>query len=170
MTVKAIGALCILLGCGSVGFLMTAAHKKEEAALRQFLSALDFMQWELQYRLSPLPQLCRSTCRHTAGDIQSVLQKLAVEMEKQTEPDATACMDAVLLQSSNLPRLLKRNLQQLGHSLGRFDLNGQLQGIEAVRQMAQQDLHAHCKDKDARLRCCQTLGLCAGAALVVLFL
>ena len=170
MTVKTFGAILVFLGCSSVGFMMVAAHKREEAALRQLLTALDFMECELQYRLSPLPQLCRCTCEHSDGYIRKVLGALALELENQIAPDAKTCMDAVLIKSSNLPRFLRTNLEQLGRSLGRFDLNGQLQGIEASRHMAQQDLEVLCENKDARLRCYQTLGLCAGFALVVLFL
>ncbi len=170
MTMKALGAILVILGCGGVGFKMVTFHKWEEAALRQLLNALDFMEWELQYRLSPLPQLCHYTSEHCSGCIQEVLEALAVEMENQIAPDAQACMNAVLLKSTKLPQLLRKNLVQLGGSLGRFDLKGQIQGLEAVRHMAKEDLDCLCYNKESRLRCYQTLGLCAGSALVVLFL
>lgn len=170
MTVKALGAIFVFLGCSSVGFLLVASHKKEEAGLRQLLLALDFMECELHYKLLPLPQLCRSTSEHSCGGVQKAMAALVRELEAQVAPDAQSCMEMVLLQLPELPRLLQKNLRQLGHSLGRFDIDGQLQGIDTVRNMAQQDLTALCHNKEARLRCYQALGLCAGSALVVLFL
>ena len=57
----------------------------------------------------------------------------------------------------------------MGSSLGRFDLDGQLLGLEAVRVYCQEQLSEMSKDRDVRLRSYQTLGLCAGAALAILF-
>lgn len=170
MIVKVLGAILVVLGCGSVGFMKVAAHKREETALRQLINALDFMEWELQYRQTPLPQLCRSAGENIEGGVQSVLCELSEELEQQIAPDAQTCMEVALLKFPELPKLLKENFRQLGCSLGRFDLSGQIQGIEAVRDRTQQNLKQHCQNKDARLRCYQALGLCAGSALVVLFL
>ena len=59
--------------------------------------------------------------------------------------------------------------QQLGKSLGRFDLNGQLQGIEQVRAHCRRELSSLENGRDQRIRGYQTLGVCAGAALAILF-
>ena len=59
---------------------------------------------------------------------------------------------------------------QLGDSLGRFDLSGQIQGLASVQKRAEFELEQLRRNQDVRLRSYQTLGLCAGAALVVLFL
>lgn len=170
MTFKALGAVLVFLGCGSVGFIMVANLKREERELRQFLTALDFMQCELQYRLTPLPQLCRRTSDQSGGYICKVLDLVAEELESQIAPDVQTCMCAALGKAPRLPQLLHKNLLQLGCFLGRFDLAGQIQGIETVRQLIRQDLNGLCENKDTRYRCYQTLGLCAGSALVVLFL
>ena len=53
--------------------------------------------------------------------------------------------------------------------IGRFDLEGQLQGLESVRVYCRDQLDNLAKDRDVRLRSYQTLGLCAGAALAILF-
>ena len=60
MSIKLIGAALIIAGCDGVGFSMAAAHRREESALRQLIGALDYMGCELQYHLTPLPELCRS--------------------------------------------------------------------------------------------------------------
>jgi stage III sporulation protein AB len=150
--------------------MMVSNLKKEERELRHFLTALDFMQCELQYRLTPLPQLCRRTSDHGDGCICKVLDLVAEELENQIAPDVQTCMHAALQKAPRLPPLLYNNLLQLGCFLGRFDLPGQIQGIETVRQLIRQDLSCLCENKDTRYRCYQTLGLCAGSALVVLFL
>ena len=170
MMTKIIGAAMIITGCGAVGFSMAAAHRREEKALRELVRALDYMGCELQYRLTSLPELCRCAATESGGVIAQVLNHLAVELEAQVAPDASSCMNAALSKTKGLPQRTKKNLQTLGISLGQFDLQGQLTGLEAARKQCRRELEELSKDRDVRLRSYQTLGLCAGSALAILFL
>jgi len=58
----------------------------------------------------------------------------------------------------------------LGQSLGRFDLTSQVQGLEMVQMAAMEELEALRRNRDVQLRNYQTLGLCTGIALVILFI
>lgn len=170
MSIKLIGAALIITGCGGVGFSMAAAHRREENALRQLIGALDYMGCELQYHLTPLPELCRGAARQTSGCVRNVLLTLAQELDSQIAPDANFCMKAAIAKTSKLPKLIEKNLLVLGQSLGHFDLQGQLKGLENARQQCRRNLDELSKDRDVRLRSYQTLGLCAGSALAILFL
>lgn len=170
MILKVIGAICIILSCGGMGFSMAAAHRREEGALRQMISLLDHMGCELQYRLTPLPELCRGAMNELDGDIRRVLGLLVQELEQQLSADAGTCMRTALEKSGRLPGSVHRNLLMLGTSLGRYDLQGQLNGIEAVRIRCRSDLQELERNRENRLRSYQTLGLCAGFALAILFL
>ncbi len=165
---KIFGALLIVAGGGMFGFSLASAHRREESALRSLLSALDFMQCELQYRLTPLPDLCREAGRQTKNGIGQVFLALSQELETQTHADVARCMDAVLLQTASLPLRARKALAILGSSLGRFDVQGQILALEGVRAHCRQELDTLTLDRDARLRSYQTLGLCAGAALAIL--
>ena len=166
---KWIGAVMILGACGGFGFSMALRHKKEEWELRQLLTALDFMECELQYRLTPLPELCRAAARQVNGSIRQVFIRLAEELERQISPDVHSCMDAVLAECEDLPQRTGSILAQLGRSFGRFDLQGQINGLESARETCRRVLNDLSVNRDTRLRSYQTLGLCAGAALVILF-
>jgi hypothetical protein len=61
-------------------------------------------------------------------------------------------------------------LQELGTSLGRFDLFGQLEALEAEEKSCKANLETIINGQDVRLRTCRTLGICCGAALVILFI
>ena len=170
MSIRILGAILVILGCGSFGFLIAAAHRREERVLQQLLSALDYMQCELQYRLTPLPDLCRQTAANHYGIIKTAFHSLATELEDQISPDVERCMNAVLGKLKDVPKLTREALVLLGGSLGRFDLDGQLNGLEAARQTCRRGLEELRRDKPVRLRSYQTLGLCAGAALAILFI
>lgn len=170
MTLKWIGAVFVIVGCGGVGFAMSAAHRRQERELCQLIAALDFMQCELQYRLTPLPDLCRLTAAQCKGNLRSFFLTLASEMEDQIAPEAYHCVNAALVKTSNLTVSVSEALRGLGRSLGRFDLNGQILGLENARHHCRSILEKLSENREIRLRSYQTLSLCAGAALAILFL
>jgi hypothetical protein len=91
-------------------------------------------------------------------------------MQQQTMPNAECCMQKVLEEFGHLPPLLREKLQYLGQGLGRFDLQGQTDGLAAVTEMVRQDLSNLRIVRKQRLQGYVTLSLCAGAALVILFI
>lgn len=170
MSLKLIGAVMIILGCGGFGFLIAAAHRREVKSLRQLISVLDYMECELQYRLTPLPELCRQAATESIGFLKQVFLSLANELEDQISPDVERCMLAALSGIKDIPRLTLHSLELLGRSLGRFDIQGQLMGLESVRSECRQHLDMLLKNQGVRLRSYKTLGLCAGAAIAILFI
>lgn len=167
---KLLGSILVIGGCGGVGFMLALSHKRTEMVLRQLLSALDFMECELQYRLTPLPELCRQTAAESKGWVGDIFLALADELDNQISPEVKSCMNAALAKSRELPEQAKIAMTELGQTLGRFDLPGQIKGIENVRQICRQGLDTLSSNRDQRIRSYQTLSLCAGAALAILFI
>lgn len=170
MTIKLFGAILVILSCGGFGFLIASAHRIEVKTLRQFIYALDFMECELKYRMTPLPELCRQAAAASHGTVKRVLNLLASELDHQISPDVDRCMSAAIQQVKELPKLTREAMELLGRSLGRFDVDGQLKGLAAVRSESKRILDTYTKNQDVRLRSYQTLGLCAGAAMAILFI
>ena len=166
---RLMGAGCIVAGSGAFGFAMAAASRREERQLRQLLGALEYLSCELSYRLTPLPNLCRGAAEGRGGAVSDFFLLLARELEKQTEPDVQACVRAAL-DYMELPASMGRILTELGQTLGRFDLPGQLRGLELSIRETEQALRTVREGAPERRRSWQTLGLCAGAALAILFI
>lgn len=160
----------IFVACGAMGMSLAGAHKQKERQLQQLISAARFMACELEYRQTSLPQLMQLCAEETGGAIGSVFTQLAEELERQIAPDAACCMASVVAQMPKLPAVVQEKLLLLGRTLGRFDISGQLSGMEAVAQLCKRDLDGLLLNRDARLRSYMTLGLCAGLALVILFI
>lgn len=170
MTLQWFGAILVITACTGVGFSIAAFHIKTEKGLQQLILLLELMKQELQFHLTPLPQLIRLAQEESRGTIHAILETLAAELESQTHSDASVCMRKALALYPQLPPQVSRNLTQLGISLGRFDLDGQLSGLDSVRQLCQRELDGLLINRDVRLRSYRTLGLCAGIALVILFI
>ena len=103
MIYKCVGAILVIAGCGGAGFSIAAAHRKEERTLRQLIAALDYMECELLYRLTPLPELCRMAAGETKGILQAVFLNLYRELKWQKLPDAGSCMYAAIQRSGEIP-------------------------------------------------------------------
>ena len=149
---------------------MAASQRRQEWVLRQLMNALDYMQCELQYRLTPLPDLCRQTASQMNGCVRSLFLYLAEELEDQIAPDVQHCMNAAIAKSTGMPSAAATVVRTLGRTLGRFDLEGQIRGLENARQDCRREMERLTENRDVRLRSYQTLGICAGAALAILFI
>jgi len=168
MTYKWIGAGLIIAGCGGAGFSIAARHRMEVKLLKQLIWMLQNMKNELQYRLLTLPELCRKCGRETGGVLGIVFQNLAFALDRNSAPDVDGCMAEVLGNLPSVPPGIRAHLKRLGQILGRFDLVGQIEGLQNVLEACNESLEHLSKDQDARLRSYQILGLCSGAALVIL--
>lgn len=170
MTIKLFGAMCVIIACGGFGFMIAANAHKEIEALRQLISALDFMECELNYRMTPLPQLCRLTAEISSGCVRKVFICLAEELEQQVEPSVDMCVSAIIRRYPDIPTVTGQRIAELGRSLGKFDLSGQIKSVKAINAENARLLERMSQDHNIKLRSYKTLGLCAGAALAILFI
>lgn len=167
--IRLLGAALLMAGCGGFGFTLAAAHRRQAGLLRRLIHGLQEMEWELKYRMTELPELCRIAGDASGGVLKELFRTLAEKLDRQEVTDISGCVNGLLMQQE-LPRRVRRNIRQLGASLGRYDLEGQLQGLEAVRRQCRKDLQELEDNSRERLRSYQTLALCAGAALAILFI
>ncbi len=170
MSLRWIGAICVLVGCGGAGFFFASRQVRLEKLLRQFLGVLEYMHSDLSYRRSSLPDLCRSAASQGRGEIFELFRLAADELEGQISPDAEHCLKAAAGKVSQLPEEIYRIIAQFGKSLGCFDASGQLKMLEKTQLMCNSLLRECMNNKDARIRSYKTLGICAGAAIVILFI
>ena len=170
MSYKWIGAILIVGSCGGFGISLAVHQKNEEKLLCQLRAILDEMLRELPFRLTPLPELVRHGAVGRKGILPEVLLELAEQLDRQVLPDALSCMNAAIQDPvPSFPRL-HHLLLQLGHSLGRFDLSGQLSELTALREQCDEEIKELRLGRSDRLKSYRVLGLCAGAALVILLI
>lgn len=170
MQIKWIGAILIISGCGGYGFYLAANHNREVNTLQKLIALIEFMICELQFRMSPLPVLCRQAAFETSGVLRHVFINLSNEMESLIRAEANTCMHAAISKSPPIPSVTLRCLKILGKSLGRFDLNGQINELDNVLNFCKMKRDELNSKKDIRIRSYRTLSLCAGAALAILLI
>lgn len=169
MDIRWIGAALVVGSCSAAGFQTAAQHRWETSLLKQIITAMDYMECELQYRQTPLPELCSTVSRKTNGVLREVFQSLARELEKCESFSAEQCMRIVLSKFEKIPQSVREDLHMFGSSMGVFDLEGQVSGLKAVKQECHRQLDIRCQNQEERIRSYKTLGICAGAGLAILF-
>ena len=170
MQIQWIGAILIVTGCGAVGFSMVVFDKREMDALCGLMDALAFMRNELSCRVTPLPELCRKASDICKGSICSFFRQLASELEEQMAPDVACCLTAALAKCDGIPERTRSLLERLEITLGYFGLEEQIVGLEQLLTEGESLRQQLEQNRPQRLRGYQTLALCAGAALAILFL
>ena len=170
MNIRELGMVLIVGGCSSVGFSMGLAVRREVRLLQSLLRALSYMENQLRYTLTPLPELCRQTGEAASGPVGEVFRNLSRELEWQREPDVYSCTTEALNRSRRLTPAVHALFQDLGRSLGQFDLEGQLRQLRRIEEACTGALTQVSRDQDSRLRSYRTLGICAGAALAILLI
>ena len=125
---------------------------------------------QLHYRMSSLPALCRDASKLGNDPVFQVWSQFASELEQQVSPDVTVCMDAAIATIPALPDTVAGLLRATSTSLGCFDLQGQIQSLEEAVTTCRNKLEQLRGRREVQIRNYQTLGLCTGAALVILFI
>ena len=69
MSLRIFGAVLIVFGCGGFGAMLARNDRLAEQSLRSLCAGLDLMSSELQYRLTPLPDLCRMAGEELGGGV-----------------------------------------------------------------------------------------------------
>lgn len=170
MILRIIGAIMILVGCGYAGFLLAASYRKETDSLTSFIEMLNYFECELQYRSPPISDMF-SDFSETRKDLMGRFSKtLAVEIESQVCPNVKECVRAALQKHENMPKETACFLIKFGTTLGKFNADGQLLEIRSLKSVVQQKLEFLLSNQDWKTRNYKTLGLCAGAAIAILFI
>ncbi len=170
MTLKIIGAICILAACSTMGFSMAAAYRRQERGLQELIRAIEYMENELQYRMTALPELIKAASEQCTGVLGEVLLTIGRKLEDLEAENVSGVVAVVLDQSDKLSTVVKENIICLSQSLGKFDLAGQLSDLRSAKEFCRRDLEGVISHKEERIRIYKVLGLSAGAALVILFI
>lgn len=168
MYIKFLGAALIIGCCGGYGMLMAMSYRRQVMLLHQLVRLYELMYAELEFRLTPIPALCRIGAADLSKPLSEILLSLAQKLEAQEANDVSAAMKLVLEQERYIPSAISEQLQLMGHNLGRFDLPGQLRGLRQCQKECERKLDELEHNQQQRLRSYQTLGFCAGAALAIL--
>jgi stage III sporulation protein AB len=149
---------------------MAKRYQMEEENLQQLERLLLWMQNELRCRCPELCTLLRLAAERSIGDIQKIFIIFSEQIAERELTDLSAALLPVLQRHADIGKSVHQVLQELVKSLGEFDLQGQMEQLRAVQALCQLLLQQHRMERDGKIRCYKTVGICAGVALAVILL
>ena len=167
--VKVIGALLVLSAAGGFGISRAVGFYRQVRLLHDFCGALEILKCELNYTMTPLPALCRATAKRTSGTVSAFLTSYADALERGIPRSraAAAAMDGT--KGLTLPGDAEMALLELFGTLGRYDLDGENRLLAATSHRLKTASERFEAEKRPLAKGYAVLGLCAGVALVILF-
>ena len=170
MNIKWIGAVLIVISCSMVGLRIVWEKLRMEKLLRTMIRIVEYMESQLKYAQVSLSNLCRQASSLENNIVGKLFAQIADELDSQIAPDASLCIRVAIHKTKDLPQKLGELVEMAGKEFGCYGLEGQLRVLRSLREKSLEMLEGLLNNKDSRMRSYQTLGLCAGAAVVILLI
>lgn len=169
---KLAGVLIIVISAGSVGFRIAASLRRRCSLLRQLLRALQVLKNEISFCQTPLPQAFALMAVSVQDAPERVFSSVARQMDQRRWLTPQTAMEQALAAELELNRdeAVCGLLKKLAAGLGKYDRDSQLQTLESVGRELSELLQAAQQESSVRSRTYETLGICAGLAVAILFI
>lgn len=169
---KLIGLSLILTASGAVGAGLAGAVRRQQAQTLALIDALLRIRHELQYRLTPLPEIFAALDSSRNREIADFFSCLASMLSSaQTCTLSYACRQALAqTHGLSLSSAARGTLLSLFDSLGKYDLEGSVQALDLALSRLREEARMLQSGAAARCRTYLTLGVCTGLAVAVILI
>jgi stage III sporulation protein AB len=168
---KFIGAVFILVAAALFGFLQGLHYARRPKQIRGLIGALQRMETEMTYGLTPLPELLAALSRQTAEPLSSLYRNSSERLAGTSGLSTRDIWQQEVKEtwkrtSMKLPE--REVMLQLGQVLGMSDRSDQVKHLRlAVSQLQAEE--ADSRDEQRRYeKMWKSLGILIGALIVIL--
>lgn len=169
---KLAGALLLMAGASCLGFGAAGQLKARVSCLMALCAALEQMERELTFRLTPMPELMGKLAKTAQAPADLFFARCREEMGRLGERSFGQLWRAALEEETELilEPTERQILASLGDVLGRYDAEGQRLALRTAGTELGECLRRAREERDRLGRVYATLGLGAGAMLVIILL
>lgn len=171
MTLRLMGALLLAGGAAAAGFSAAAGLERRARVLRGLLEALELMEREIAFQLTPVPMLLERLAERAAPTLREFFLRCRAGLDRLGEQSFADIWTRALEETplGLAPRELD-TLRGLGGQLGRCDGEGQQELLKQARLQLAQDLRRAEEEREKQGRMYRVLGVTAGALLAIVLL
>lgn len=163
------GFILVVSGASAAGIFMSHSVQRKAEICTELISALEFMRGEIEFRLTPLGEICNHlglVCKKPLGQVFSFV----ADALKSAPGRPSGVQMRRALQRQPLPEEAKVVLTELFDSCGKQDVLSQLRAIDLAERRMQLTLDVLQKEKNERCRTYRMIGICAGLAVAVILI
>ena len=167
---KLAGVLFVVISAASVGFRFSYAVRQRCGLLGQLILALRLLKSELSAHGTPIPEAFAFLAAATKGSAADYFSMASKQMhqKKWMTPEKSLEIASDKLRELSADDPVRMVLHDMALSIGRFDLESQLTGIDCAVARLEEIRNLSEQEKTLRCRTYRALGLCAGLALAIL--
>lgn len=173
LIVKLVGSVLVVAAGGGLGLLVVSNLVARPRQLRDFQSALQMLETEIQYAASPLPEAMDRVGRAVGAPVGMVLERAASYLTTGGGLVAADGWELALREARGTAALTREDIDILlafGAFLGRSDREDQVKHLRLARErLHRQELKAE-EDRMRNERLWRYLGFLGALALVVVLL
>lgn len=168
--VRLMGAVLVAAGGALLGFQAAAGLRGRVRTLDQLEEGLAILERELELNLPTLPRLLERGAAHSRGAARELFQGCVQGLDRLDREDFSTLWRRLVGEQLALDPEGQAILYPLGDTLGRYEMQRQLEALSAARRRLS-ELSARLEtDSRRKGRVYQALGLSGGAFLVILLL
>ncbi len=169
---KLLGSLLLMVGAAGLGFGAAAQLQHRVTGLRALVGALEQMERELEFRLTPMPELMARLAREVQPPARYLFSYCREHLDELGARRFGQLWRNALEENADLALTAQERqiMDGLGDVLGRYDGEGQREALRSAVSQLGECLRRAEGDRDRLGRVYATLGVGAGAMLVILLL
>lgn len=169
--VKLIGALIVFAACLLLGFHRAALYADRPKHIRQCIQALQRLETEISYGVTPLPQALQRTSQAIAEPMGSIISQAAENLLRNDSKPTAVCWAEAMKQGWDHTAMKSAEqavMLQLGSTLGISDRNDQLKHIHLATQQLQSEETLAKEEQQRYEKMWRSLGALGGALIVIM--
>ena len=167
--IRWLGFILVVSGGAATGIFMARSVRRKLEVCRELISALELMRGEIEFRLTPLGEICKQlgeVCKKPLGPVFSQIADDFISAPGR--PSGVQMRRA--LQGQPLPEEPKAVLTELFDSFGKQDVYAQLRAIDLAERRIQLTLDELQGEKKERCQIYRMIGVCTGLAVAVILI
>lgn len=165
--IRWLGFILVFSGGAATGILMAHSVRRKLEIYRELISALELMRGEIEFRLTPLGEICKQLSSVCKKPLSLIFSHVADDfISAPGRPSGVQMRRA--LRGQTLPEAAKVVLTELFDSFGKQDIYAQLRAIDLAERRIQLTLDELQREKKERCQTYRTIGVCTGLAVAVI--
>ena len=168
---RLVGAVLLAMGPTMIGFYAASRLARRPRILRELIGALEQMEREITFRLTPLPELFAHLAQTHSGPVGRVFSSCTAGMDELgRRPISEIWRKALDDAQLDVTGRARKALEELGDVLGQYDEQGLRGALEQARAELSAAAEQAEQEREQKGRMDQVLGLTTGALLVILLI
>lgn len=167
---KLMGMLLVMAGSIGLGIWYSLSYQKKLQNLKDWKKAMVIIRGEIAFGRSPLLFAMEQVMNRTSGAVRDFFQGVSGQMQKREKSLEEIWLEEVdeIMTKGEMTETDRKEIQELGMTLGYLDVEMQLQTIDLHLQRINQSMEEKEKEKRNKTKLYPVLGTMCGIMVCII--